>query len=130
MKVTTVTLYDERGEPLPPVTFPSAREAREAEAACREKILAALGWTQHSAKLAELAWFLHEKVAREFYDTHGYPYETPSLAWLEERLSVMSRQMMQLSSLNAPPVILENQRRLIAQREGWIKAWKKEHGDE
>jgi hypothetical protein len=130
MKPTTTTLYDEQGEPQEPVTFPSAREAREAEEACRAKLLAVLGWKKHSAKLAEVAWLLREHIMNVFYKTHGYPHGTPDLAWLEGMLAATGRRLMQLSVRGAPAVILENERKLVARREGWIAAWKKEHGDE
>lgn len=62
----------------------------------------------------------------KFYKAHGYPNGTPDLEWLEEKLSQTERRLMQLSAMKAPAVILEGERRLIAQRKGWIAAWKKE----
>lgn len=78
MKSTTVTLYDDRGEDLPPQIFPSAREAREAESACRARLLAVLGWNGKDCTLPELAWFVRDHAARIFYETHSYPHGTDS----------------------------------------------------
>ncbi len=66
------------------------------------------------------------KADEEFYATHGYPAHV-DLAWLEDRLAAMSRMLMKLSLMQAPETIMEKQRRLVAQREEWIAAWKRDH---
>ncbi len=59
----------------------------------------------------------------------GYPEGTPDRAALEALLAGSQRRLMKLSAMNAPNVILEGERRLIKQREGWLEAWDKEHDE-
>jgi hypothetical protein len=56
-----------------------------------------------------------------------YPEGTPGREWLEKRLDDAERRLMQLTALNAPAEIVANERRLIEQRKGWLKAWDEDH---
>lgn len=62
MKSTTVQLFTPEGRfKAERETFPSAREAREAEAACRRAMLDRVGWKRPAASdatLPEIAWLV------------------------------------------------------------------------
>jgi len=66
--------------------------------------------------------------AASFYAMHGYPIgDGVDLQWIEQMLAASERRLMILSAMKAPPVILENERRIIAKRKKWASAWVKNH---
>lgn len=58
MKRTTIALYNDRGEQLAPRTFDSAREAAQARAQCRQRLMEVLDkrGDGYEVTLHELAW--------------------------------------------------------------------------
>lgn len=67
-----------------------------------------------------------EALYKKFLEEHGYPADI-TREQIEASIERTGQRLMKVSAMGAPPVILEGERRLLAQREAWLAAWDREH---